>query len=218
MEYFVSAENTPYYQWQLELLIESFKQKGLENNLVIGLAHSDQPAQADFCRNLYSHKRIFPHENIGKVRGYPRMNGLYSLHWAVLYGIIKQPFVYIEADMVLNKPMNITPKPNNICHLIFCPDPFFTEDFAEENMGNFKHLLNKAKTDYQGRWPQIGSIIYFNNTPPELFSRAIMYAEILAYKQIRKGRQIWSKTDRAAWAINLSDCLGSIIIAIMDLK
>ena len=41
MQYFVSAENSSYFYWQLELLIESFLMQGMEKDLVIGLAENE---------------------------------------------------------------------------------------------------------------------------------------------------------------------------------
>ena len=41
MNYFVNSENHPYYHWQLELLIESFKYNKCEESLLITVAEND---------------------------------------------------------------------------------------------------------------------------------------------------------------------------------
>ena len=76
MQYFVSAEKTPYFYWQLELLIYSFKRFGLEDQLVIGLAESEEggpsaPKYLAKCRYLL-------HENYGKNLGYSPLNKIFS--------------------------------------------------------------------------------------------------------------------------------------------
>ena len=65
MEYFVSAGNKAYYHWQLELLIQSFKEYGIEDKLVVAISSSEDPLYKNFCNNLKNHKRIFE----GKLMG-----------------------------------------------------------------------------------------------------------------------------------------------------
>ena len=52
MDYFVSAEDTVYHHWQLELLIESFKLSNLADKLVIAVAQNDDDKPIDFTANL----------------------------------------------------------------------------------------------------------------------------------------------------------------------
>lgn len=105
MQYFVSAENTSYYYWQLELLIESFKMHGLENDLYIFLAENDTPKIKGFSKNLISHKKRFQHENFGRENGCLSLNRPYALFKAIGGGYLKPPFAIIHADMILKKPI-----------------------------------------------------------------------------------------------------------------
>lgn len=105
MQYFVSIENTSYFHWQIELLIESFLAYGLEDNLIIGVAESKTPRLAEFSKNIVNHKSLFLHQNEGENRGYKPFNRIYSLIQALKNGMLKSPFVLMHSDMVLVKPI-----------------------------------------------------------------------------------------------------------------
>lgn len=106
MQYFVSAENTSYHYWQLELLIESFKINNLENDLYIFLAENDNPKIKGFSKNLINHKNRFQHENFGREHGCLSLNRPFALFQALGSGCIKPPFAIIHTDMILRKPIN----------------------------------------------------------------------------------------------------------------
>jgi hypothetical protein len=202
MEYLVSAENTLYHHWQLELLIESFKFHNSDNDLLVCLSEENTTINPHFYRNISKHKRIECHENIGKAREYSRLNWLYNLYWAVRYEWIKQPFAYIPVDVVLKNKPNI--QFSIFSEIMFCPELFFTQILAEESVPGFWEITNKTKSDYD-QWIPIGPVIIFNNIPKEFFQRTIVLAEKLALKQIMENKPIWEHTDRLALAMNLMD-------------
>ena len=208
MDYLVNAENTPYYHWQLELLIESFKRHNCEENLFICLAETDENINPMFWKNIPEHKRIQGHENIGKIRGYNALNNLYALMWANQFNWVKQPFVHIPADVVLNKQLNI--QFSEYPEIIFAPSPFFTIDAAEEVVGPFWELFDKEKSFYEKSWVPMGPIAVFSNIPAYVFERTTILAEKLALHQLLDGKEIWEHTDKIAWAINLADFIGQI--------
>lgn len=211
MEYFVNCENTPYYHWQLELLIESFKRHGLEKQLLVGLAEATAPINKHFCRNLYSHERLFAHQNIGSIRGYKGLNRTYSLYWAVNSKAISQPVCYMASDVVLRRPLDISFQ-GNVPGIVFDPDPFFTIDEAEKTVGPFWEWRGRPKSDYDLRWVPVGPIMIFNQIPAMIFQRVSTIAESLALQQLLAGKEIWEHTDKLAWAINLADYVGHIQI------
>lgn len=214
MEYFVTAENTPYYQWQLELLIESFRYHGLEDSLFIVLFGSDQPAHPLYCRNIFGHKRLLTLKNIGNVRGYSRLNRLHGLSNALRFGFVKQPLAILDADMVLYRPLDTSifqfsgPTPE----IVFTPDVTFTPDYVEEQLGvPFESVLPLKKEAYLSKWVPLGSVFCLNNIPPELVEFVDRRCEEFAYKQLLSGREeIWEETDRLAWAGVLRDYLGKV--------
>lgn len=202
MDYFVSAENLPFYQWQLELLIESFKKQNCQDKLIVALAHCDNPVESVFWKNLSNHSRVYYHDNIGKNRGYAPLNSIYSLLWTLSNEQLKQPFVLLQPDTVLRNEiqMQFTKEAPEI-H--FSPDIFFTVDEAENNVGCFWEWFDKEKSDYEKNWPLIGSVMIFKQVPIEIFQKVIGVCEFLALKQIETNKPIWKYTDRLAWAIVL---------------
>ena len=85
MKYFVSIENTSYFYWQIELLIQSFKMHGLENDLIISIADNQIPKNNMYFKNLIKHKNLYSHENVGKERNYLPLNRIYSLEKMMSY-------------------------------------------------------------------------------------------------------------------------------------
>jgi hypothetical protein len=205
MDYFVNVENSPGQQWQAELLIESFKQQQLEESLVVGLSMTNIPPKGEFCRNLYSHCRIHSIANIGEVRGFDRLNWLYSMSNMLRSGSLKQPFVSIETNSVLFKPVAID-RQKEVPHVVFQVNPFFTLESVEEYIPTIKKHLKSAD------WVPLGSTIYFNNIPQGYFDRAVYLTEVLAYEQLRAGKEIWRHTDRVAWVINILEMMGRCVI------
>lgn len=106
MQYFVSIENSSYFYWQIELLIESFLMQGLEDKLVIGIAENNSQKIKGFSGNLVKHPHKFMHPNDGKDLGYMPVNRINSLRTALVTGILKFPFTLIHADMILRNPVD----------------------------------------------------------------------------------------------------------------
>lgn len=94
MDYFVNIENTPYFHWQVDLLIESFKKHNLQDNLVIGMEIGKQEKSLpEFQQNLTNHSRKYAYENSAV--------GMYGL---LEQRLLQQPFMCLPPDCVLYKP------------------------------------------------------------------------------------------------------------------
>lgn len=204
MEYFVTCENHPYYSWQLELLIESFKNIGCQNDLLISLSHTD--ASMNYGSNLIAHNRINGFENIGVRRGCNQLNKIYNLLWSLQAGHIKQPLVYMQPDMVLRNPV-VVEFVNLYPEFLFYPDPFFTFEQAEKEIGPFSKWLNK---NYKLQWIPISDFFIINKIPIELFVFIINRAELLAMHQLMENRPIHKNTVRAAFATSFSEYIENI--------
>ena len=209
MKYFTNAEDKPFHHWQLELLIESFKVLQCEENLLIALSQSDEPSNEKFTYNIKKHKNIYHCENIGKIRGYNNLNNLYTLLWSIKNEKITQPFVVIQPHIILKSKFNYNFNKTSP-EIVFAPDPFFTLEKAEEEVGPFWEWFNQSKEQFKNQWIPIGSIIAFNNIPIEIFDANISIAEKLAIHQIVNKEKIWEYTDRLALSINLSNYIGKI--------
>lgn len=107
MQYFVSAENSSYFYWQLELLIESFLMQGMEKDLVIALAENDSHKLRGYSSNIVKYGNKFIHNNEGRKLDYLPLNRVNSIRYALAYKILEFPFVLIHADMLLRNPIKL---------------------------------------------------------------------------------------------------------------
>jgi len=201
MDYFVSAENTTYHHWQLELLIESFKHHGLQDKLCIAVAENEKSkVLPQFLNNFYEHERKFFHTNMGVQRGHKYLNQPYALEKTIDDGLIKQPFTVIEPDMVLYKP--IQPQKHNVCFQI---DPLFNRKYVVEQCPLAdRHLRMFSRRKSENIWLPIGRIIILNDVPKEIFRRNCEWSEKLLNKQ----RKPWKHTVWVAWVLNLIELHG----------
>lgn len=212
MEYFVSTENTPYNNWQIELLIESFKHHGCEKDLLVTIADEDVFFMPFAYNNIVNHERFFENQNLGKQQGYEPLNDLYFLIWALENKNLSQPFMYIPTDVVLKNP-NYSYKFDSIYpEVVFKPNPFLTVDEIEKNMGPIWNTLQHDKEYYKENLVPIGPILGFNNCPIILFQSVISLIQDLSVNQIKNNNKIWESTDKVAWAIILTDLNEQIVL------
>jgi hypothetical protein len=204
MNYLVSAENTPYYHWQIELLIESFKYHSCEKELLVCLSGEKAQGHPMYTRNILNHENIKIKENIGEKRGLPKLNILYDLYWSTERNWINQPFIQIPASSALYQPPQLEFS-GKYPEIIYSPTSFFTFEEAEENINNFWEIAGKPKDYYQKYWIPLGNFIAFNQIPKELFLKSIITAEKLALNQILNNQKIWKKTAKLALACTISE-------------
>jgi hypothetical protein len=106
MQYLVSVENSNYFYWQLELLIESFLMQGLQDNLVISIAENDEPKFRGYSKNIVKYGKKIIHSNVGKERGFAPANRFYTIKRFFESGEIDLPFTVIHADMIMKNPID----------------------------------------------------------------------------------------------------------------
>lgn len=219
MEYFVSTENTTYYHWQLELLIESFKHHNCHDNLLVALAENQCEIEKHFSRNIVKQKdvkkrdvsRVYGHDNIGRIRGFNPLNELYSMYWSLQYGMLQQPFAWIKPHMVLKNQIR---KQEEYPSVTFSFDPFFTFQKVRESIGPFWEWVYKSESHCEKNWIPAGSVFVFNKIPVMLFERVIVLAEALATRQLADGKEIWNQTTKLAWILNLLDFVPKINLSV----
>lgn len=186
MQYFVSIENNAYFHWQTELLIESFKLKGLQDSLVIGVADSKPGAAPLSVKNLLNHKNKFKHINYGESKDLPSLNKIYSLVSALKEGMLKQPFTLLHPDMLLFKPIEFDLQHN----ITYQHDPSSDDKIA------------KVKFDVQNRfgstWVGFGNTMIFKDVPLDFFENTLSIMESL---QKEHGNH-WD-VEKAAWLYSL---------------
>lgn len=100
MDYIVLITGDPYYFWQIDLLIESFRYHNLEHKLVIGVRSDTN--QVFLPPNATDHKRKFIFST--QSHKYEPINKIYGIYAALMAKHITQPFVMLHPDMILMQP------------------------------------------------------------------------------------------------------------------
>lgn len=201
MQYFVSIENTSYFYWQVELLIESFKMQGLEKDLIIAVAEDDSPKIPRFSHNIVRHPNLMFHHNEGVEKGYKPYNRLYSIIAALRQGVLKPPFTLIHSDMVMVKPVT-TGDTNVVFHMV--PDgsvdaatrPYVVK-LAEDNELDANELPPRLTFN--------GPIIFDEKVTEEVFWRARIRME-----EILRDCDDGFPAEKVAWSIAFYEMLPTL--------
>lgn len=210
MKYLVSCECNTYQCWQMELLIESFKMQGLQNDLYIvvsGDLSKEEFGKVDhkYTKNLRRHpdKQVFLAENYGKTEGNAAINKAYAMLSVAKEELISQPICLIEPDMILYKPVVDTQE-----QVSFQIDLNFTKKYLEDEGIRISEELEamlKAKEvpDYD-QWFPIGHVYVFNGAPVDMFEEVVKW-----FRRLDDGRKLWD-LGRAAWARAFMDWYGHL--------
>jgi hypothetical protein len=219
MEYFVSAGNKAYYHWQLELLIQSFKNYGIEDKLVIAISSSEEPLYKNFCKNLSKHEKIFQYDCSGS---FGPERGLIGLHEALKTGMLSQPFTFMRSDMMLMHPLDGTQleKDSNDYEIQFSYDPLMTlEHFRDHGIAD----------DYSGGWMNLGNTLCLNNIDISFFEKLYYrMVDITSNKKKYfndpdlpyKNKKVWEAfAEKVCWIITIMENMHDIKLkGITDLE
>lgn len=111
-------------------------------------------ARSGFNMQLYNWAnkasvKFFLHRDIGKKNGLPYLNKIFSTYIAVKEGLVKQPFIVIDADMMALRGLS---------------------DSVINSLANCKFATNKSP---------MGPIWYFNDQPLEKFTEVINRIKVI---------------------------------------
>ena len=195
MQYFTSIDNTPYFHWQTELLIESFRMKGMQDDLYIGIGNPQAHGLPKLTTNLRSHPNKFFFE---AYSGHPALSRIYAATLAVMNGAIEAPFALIDCDTVLLKPLEGSPEADITFHM------------AEEDETLKTALEPKIRQlckDYKINrdaigWLPVGHTIVFNKIEETMLFRALQWGERIVQEE---GDDL--DVERAAWIMAFHDYL-----------
>jgi hypothetical protein len=172
MKYFVSVEPNDYSLWQIELLIQSFKMRQKEKDLVIAVADPADGVSSDtYKRNLLAHENKFFHYNIGKENKYPKLNKLYGLACVHKEGLLGDKFAVLHPDMLLYQNVRLEVMLLDSLNILFQPK---TEDKNDVFVKVKKDIENDQK-----QWLPMGDVIVFNKMPENFFIKAYQTMEEL---------------------------------------
>lgn len=166
MNYFVSVEDSYYHNWQLELLIESFKLLGLGDNLYISVAKSDKEYFKN-NKNLLTHAKKYIHKNIGRESGILKLNKWGSLYTLIEKNIINLPITVLDPDVVIYKDIKIQDE-----QLIFSFDPSFTYN------KKYSRFI-KIPKDEMDKWPNLGEVFVFNDLSSNFFKDMAIFCQMV---------------------------------------
>jgi hypothetical protein len=209
MQYFVSAENSSYFYWQLELLIESFLMQGLEKNLIIGLAENESQKIRGFSSNLVKYGNKFMHPNEGSERGYPPVNRALALRHAIAHKALKFPFVLIHADMILRNPVSIGEGEDNYGVIINNYEDFSAgeENSIKEEISPAIKRLCEERSIAEDELPVIpffSAPVVFNS-PFEYISETFFSKLHMNMLDILSKRDSSFPCEKAAWELTLAE-------------
>jgi hypothetical protein len=165
MQYFVSIENTSYFYWQINLLIESFKKLKLEDSLVIAIAENEtEPKNMAWAKNLLYHPHKVMHENYGLINNFLPMNKPMGIVIAMQQGLLKdEEFVILHPDMALVQPIDMEGCDENLVfqQSFFPLHPTWQELFTKNFPANPPPI------------PWDGGTIYCKNMPKSFFESVV---------------------------------------------
>ena len=165
MNYFTSIKNTFYFSWQIELLIESFKQQGLNNQLYISL---DDELVVASSKNLKNHNHILVGNDYSEY-GNPALNKICSLLEAIENESIKFPICLIHPDMILRKAISDELEGDVICSVTIDED----EEELKQVKDQYDNIENK--NDFPELFP-VGNVVVFNTNQIEFIRRLVEHS------------------------------------------
>lgn len=209
MQYFVSAENSSYFYWQLELLIESFVMQGLEKSLVIGLAENEEQKIRGYSSNLVRYGNKFMIPNDGRDKGYLPLNRINSIRYALAYGVLKFPFVMVHADMVLKNPVSLSEDDEKYGVILNNFDEFSAAEsgLVGEELDSLRDKLVEERgveADDITRIPYFSAPVVFNK--PMEYVSDMFFSKVQAYEEqlmLSKGNNF--PCERTAWEMALME-------------
>jgi hypothetical protein len=159
MNYFVSIGDCYLHQWQIDILIKSFKKLNLLKDLHISLSTNKK-----FNKPKIEAQNVYFFEDLGKEKDYLKYNKWYTLFNLINNNKIKLPIAVLEPHFLLTNKFSdsIVNSTSNVIYQI--DKKFIYNDvyFHKEVFGFKKNKL----TDY---WLELGDIIIFNNLNANFF-------------------------------------------------
>ena len=178
MDYLVVAPHTPFFQWQVALLAQSFRLQGKEENLAIMLvAGNEPPVQSPDCNSFLGHPRLRAVRLAADAE--PDLVRLHGLAYAVRTGLVSQPFTLVPPHSILHHPV-AAPQAN----VTFNYQP----DFLRANLDHFgiSGVAMQRRIQDSQRWLPVGEVYVFNGLMMEFYERLLRRAEIIAFDSYRE--------------------------------
>lgn len=206
MQYFVSIENTSYFYWQIELLIESLLRKKLTEKLVIGIAENNDQKITGYSSNLIQYGVKFIHPNEGAEKGHKPLNRPAAIIQALQNGLLKLPFTLLHSDMVMMMPIT-DPKEDMSIHFETTEKTEFDLELEPliEEIADKRGIPRKEMPE---KLPFEGPIVFKSNIDIKVFQRVYQITLNLLEKF---GPNF--PCEKAAWTLTFYESLGQYTLA-----
>lgn len=195
MQYLTCIENSIYYHWQIELLLESFKKYQNESELIVAIPNKSNPVE---CFGKF-HKNLSVYDNTIYFHDICQSCNINSVYIPWIFAkrnILKETFCMVSPDCVFQNTFDYDPADQP--EIVLALDPFLTFELARFHLGDFWIPFTDNPDKIKNAWVPVGQAMLFNKIPVDFFEKAIQIAEILAKNQ---EKHVWDMTSRIAWIL-----------------
>jgi hypothetical protein len=147
MQYFFVTEDSRDFRWQTELLLESLRLLNLESQTFVAICPGPGANGNPPCNNLVRF------DNVGSKIRCPQFNKVEGLRKALEQGVLKQPFVVLDADMFLLRDI-----------------PRATGQIAAQVLPRLAwETVKPILGEHVDEWVGVGGTYQFNDVPNKTF-------------------------------------------------
>lgn len=209
MDYLVVAPHTPFFQWQIALLVESFRMIGKEESLAVLLvAGNETPVQSKYCNSFVNHPRLRAVRLLSDSE--PDIVRLHGVANAVQSGLVSQTFTLLPPHCLLRRPIE-APTANVT---VACKSDF---TFPHLDSFGISSRAISSRLNEQKQWLPVGEVFVFNGLMPDFFNLAVARGELIAfdsYREILKRDASMSPKAlfRAAMSMAIMEALGRVSV------
>ena len=203
MDYLLVSKISECYQWQNELLIESFIQKNLSNNLKLSLFADNLSDNVKYNFNTFFQGiQIYDMKDYGFELGYSKANIFSSVHGLVSNDHLKSSFALVESDVVIHKPFEDSVK-TKFQSVLFSSNLYFDYKKFMKEIPNFKEIFDVTDDFLSKNWISMGAVVVFNNIKLDFFDILKNQIEYMSFKQYKLNGIVHEKTYKIMLVIML---------------
>ena len=201
MDYLLVSKMNQFYQWQNELLIESFLNSQSINSLKLCIyADSASLNSRYFTNTLQINLPIFNMPDHGFEFGYGKANIFYSARNLINNNLISSSFTILESDVVLHKELKKECE-TEFPSILFSKNVNFDYKNFIKEIPNFCDIFEVTEDFLSQSWPYIGGVVVFNKFDGAFFDFIMEHIAKSAILQQNLNGTIHEKTYKIMLAV-----------------
>lgn len=201
MDYLLVSKMNQFYQWQNELLIESFLYRNLAQKLKLCLyADLNLKNSKYYLNSLQLNLPVYNIPDYGFEFGYGKINIFYSIENLLYNKLISSSFALMESDVVIHKEINEQYE-TDYPSIFFSKNEFFDYKNFLEEIPNFCEIFDVTEDLLKEQWPYLGSIIVFNKLEDKFFGLLKDHVANCACAQMQQNGKVHEKTYKIMLAV-----------------